>query len=81
MECFWATTLAASRNTTIVVIGNHSRVKAGVVEREDPDVKVGATSMISYLSSSVSDFRSLAIALRSDNPASHFGRRMGDWFR
>src|SRR5262249_50282195 len=41
MECFWATTLAASGNTTIVVIGNHSGVKGGGVERAGPEVEVG----------------------------------------
>ena len=41
MECFLATTLAASGNTNIVVIGNHSGVKAGGVERAGTEVEVG----------------------------------------
>ena len=37
----WATILAASGNTTIVVIGNHYGVKAGVVGRDGPEIEVG----------------------------------------
>ncbi len=46
-----------------------------------PKWRSADTSLISYLSSSVSDFRSLIIALRGDKLAIHFGGRMGDWFR
>jgi hypothetical protein len=45
MECFWATTLAESGNTTIVVLGNHSGVKAGGVERAGPEVECGGTKL------------------------------------
>ena len=49
IECFSATTighlrlplLAACGDNTIVVIGNHYGVEAGVVEREGPEVEVG----------------------------------------